>query len=140
MFAQIKLYLYLAIFAGLTSVAGYGYYLYNQVESLEKEKEVMQATIDVKDAQMKEAIESINKANQELEVVRAQSNVISQLADQKQKDLETLRAKNSNLWSKIQTSQKPEEFNGQVNSEFTSVLSCIEKATGNINSKCEVTQ
>lgn len=134
----LKLYLYGFVFAGVAGVAGYGYYLYNQVDALEKEKSTMQATIEQKDAEMQNVLASLKSAKDELEVVRAQTSAIDAIAKKRQGDLDALSAKYKKLGTMIQGSTNPSEFNGQVNSEFTSVLSCIEKASGKVDSKCEM--
>lgn len=136
MFAQIKLYAYLAIFASVSGLAGYGYYLYNKVDSLEAEKEVMQATIDQKDAEMQKTIEELKGVRENLGIVTAKSAELVTLAEKRKADVNYLQSKMKTLGTKISTSTTPQQFEGEVSSEFVNVLNCIEAASGSKTSKC----
>lgn len=138
MFAQIKLYAYLAIFASVSGLAGYGYYLYNKVDSLEAEKEVMQATIEQKDAEMQKTIEELKGVRENLGIVTAKSEELVALAEKRKADVNWLQHKLNKLGTKIATSQTPQEFEGEVSSEFVNVVNCIEVASGSKTSTCQV--
>lgn len=138
MFAQIKLYAYLAIFASVSGLAGYGYYLYNKVDSLEAEKEVMQATIEQKDAEMRQTIEELKGVRENLGIVTAKSEELVALAEKRKADVNWLQHKMKNLGTKIATSPTPQQFEGEVSSEFINVVNCIEAASGSKTSVCQL--
>lgn len=137
MFAQIKLYAYLAVFASVAGLCGYGYYLYNKVDSLEAEKEVMQATIEHKEAEMAATLAELKGVRENLGEVTAKSEELVKLAEKRRLDVNWLQHKMKTLGSKIATSEKPETYEGEVNSEFVNVLNCLEVASGNKTSICQ---
>lgn len=137
MLAQIKMYAYLAVFASVAGLCGYGYYLYNKVDSLEAEKEVMQATIEHKEAEMQATLVELKSVRENLGEVTAKSEELVKLAEKRRLDVNWLQKKLNNLGSKIATAEKPETYEGEVNSEFVNVLSCIEVASGSKTSVCQ---
>jgi hypothetical protein len=96
----------------------------------------MQGVIDQKTIEMQKTLEELASARESLTIVTQESEKIAVLAEKRRLDVNWLNKKLKNLGGKIAASSTPEEFEGEVSSEFVNVVNCIEAASGSKTSTC----